>query len=181
MNTQLRDWTSDGPRRAGVMATGMGGTNAHVVLEEAPEPRETADARPPHLLILSAKTETALDQATHRLREFLNRNDSVNMSDVAYTLQVGRKAFPHRRFLVCSDREDAIAGLAENSKRLISSQVGRIAAAADLVVARRRRSLCRHGARSLRAFRRFQEGSRPMRADSRAAPWRRYPEDPLSG
>jgi len=85
VNTHLRDWTSDGPRRAGVMATGMGGTNAHVVLEEAPEPGESTHARPPHLLILSAKTETALDEATRRLREFLNRNDSVNMSDVAYT------------------------------------------------------------------------------------------------
>jgi len=122
VNTHLRDWTSDGPRRAGVMATGMGGTNAHVVLEEAPEPGESTHARPPHLLILSAKTETALDEATRRLREFLNRNDSVNMSDVAYTLQIGRKAFPHRRYLVCVDREDAVSALGqEGSKRVLSS------------------------------------------------------------
>jgi acyl transferase domain-containing protein len=100
VNNQLRDWTSAGPRRAGVMATGMGGTNAHVVLEEATEQREMPDAGPPHLLILSAKTETALDQATDRLREFLNRNSAVSISDVSYTLQVGRKAFPHRRCLV---------------------------------------------------------------------------------
>src|SRR5438874_5027616 len=66
VNTQLREWTSDGPRRAGVMSTGMGGTNAHVVLEEAPEPQVSTNATAPHLLILSAKTETALDQATHR-------------------------------------------------------------------------------------------------------------------
>src|SRR5947207_5092372 len=96
VNAQLREWTSDGPRRAGVMATGMGGTNAHVVLEEAPEPAAPTDARPPHLLILSARTETALDEATHRLRTFLNSHSSANMSDVAYTLQIGRKAFPHR-------------------------------------------------------------------------------------
>src|ERR1700704_4310602 len=81
VNTQLREWTSDGPRRAGVMSTGMGGTNAHVVLEEAPEPAEAGHVHPPHLLILSAKTETALDLATHRLRAFLSGNDSVNMSD----------------------------------------------------------------------------------------------------
>ena len=105
------------------MSTGMGGTNAHVVLEEAPEPGASTDASPPHLLILSAKTETALDQATHRLREFLKRNDSVNMSDVAYTLQIGRKAFPHRRCLVCADREDAIAALGqEDSKRVLSNR-----------------------------------------------------------
>ena len=122
VNTHLRDWTSEGPRRAGVMATGMGGTNAHVVLEEAPEPGESTHARPPHLLILSAKTETALDEATRRLREFLSRNDSVNMSDVAYTLQIGRKAFPHRRYLVCADREDAITALGqEGSKRVLSN------------------------------------------------------------
>ena len=123
VNTRLREWASDGPRRAGVMSTGMGGTNAHVVLEEAPEPQVSINATPPHLLILSAKTETALDQATHRLREFLNRNDSVNMSDVAYTLQIGRKAFPHRRCLVCSDREDAITVLGqEHSKRVLSNR-----------------------------------------------------------
>ena len=123
VNTRLREWTSEGPRRAGVMSTGMGGTNAHVVLEEAPEPLVSTNATAPHLLILSARTETALDQATHRLREFLNRNGSLNMSDVAYTLQIGRKAFPHRRCLVCADREDAITALGqERSKRVFSSR-----------------------------------------------------------
>ena len=150
VNTRLREWTSDGPRRAGVMSTGMGGTNAHVVLEEAPEPAASTHASSPHLLILSAKTETALDQATHRLREFLNRNDSVNMSDVAYTLQIGRKAFPHRRSLVCADREDAITAL--DAGRLEAGPFqpdGRIAASGDFFIARRRRSLRGHGPRSL--------------------------------
>jgi len=123
VNTRLREWTGDGPRRAGVMSTGMGGTNAHVVLEEAPQPAASTDAGLPHLLILSAKTETALDQATHRLREFLKRNDSVSMGDVAYTLQVGRKAYPHRRCLVCVDREDAVAALGQgDSKRVVSGR-----------------------------------------------------------
>src|SRR6267378_2707325 len=123
VNTHLREWASDGPRRAGVMSTGMGGTNAHIVLEEAPQLAASKDARPPHLLILSAKTETALDQVTHRLREFLDSNHSVNMNDVAYTLRIGRKAFTHRRCLVCADREDAIAALGqEGSKRVLSSR-----------------------------------------------------------
>src|SRR5256714_3551812 len=94
VNTQLRDGTSDGPRRAGVRSTGMGGTNPHAVLEEAPEPQVSTNASAPHLLILSARTETALDEATHRLRTFLNSHSPANMSDVAYTLQIGRKAFP---------------------------------------------------------------------------------------
>jgi len=123
VNTQLREWTSDGPRRAGVMSTGMGGTNAHLVLEEAPELPATTDASPSHLLILSAKTETALDQATDRLRAFLKRKDSLNMSDVDYTLQTGRKAFPYRRFLVCVDREDAVTTLGqEEPKRVLSDR-----------------------------------------------------------
>ncbi len=127
VSTELRDWTGLVPRRAGVMATGMGGTNAHVVLEEAPEQRHMTEAGPPHLLILSAKTETALEQATDRLREFLSRNDSVNMSDVAYTLQLGRKAHPHRRCLVCADREDAIAALGQDgSNRVVSGQSGEL-------------------------------------------------------
>ena len=77
---------------------------------------------PSHLLILSARSAAALDHATHRLRDFLERNDSVNMNDVAHTLRVGRRMFPHRRYLVCSSREDAIGALAEeNSKRVFSS------------------------------------------------------------
>ena len=121
VNTALRNWTSDGPRRAGVMATGMGGTNAHVVLEEAPapDPQEVERGRP-HLLVWSAKTETALDQAGDRLREFLRQNDSVSLSDVAYTLQVGRTPLPHRRFMVTSDREAtvrAVSGRADDARR----------------------------------------------------------------
>jgi len=123
VNTELNEWISDGPRRAGVMSTGMGGTNAHLILEEAPETAKGNEASPPHLVILSAKTETALDQATHRLREFLICNETVNMGDVAYTLQTGRKAFSRRRSLVCVNRDDAIAALSEeNSKRVFSDR-----------------------------------------------------------
>ncbi len=122
VNTELRKWTSDGPRRAGVMSTGMGGTNAHILFEEAPELQQGSHIGSSHLLILSARTPAALDHATDRLREFLERNDSVNMNDVAHTLRVGRRAFPHRRCLVSASREDAIAALAqENSRRVLSS------------------------------------------------------------
>jgi len=128
VNTALRSWTSDEgqPRRAGVMATGMGGTNAHLVLEEAPppapEPRE-ATGRLPQLLVWSAKSEAALAQAGDRLRDFLRRDDAVDLSDVAYTLQAGRTPFPHRRYVVCSDRADAVRAFdPENSKRLVSGR-----------------------------------------------------------
>jgi acyl transferase domain-containing protein len=124
VNTRLREWTSDGPRRAGVMSTGMGGTNAHVVLEEPPALEPSIEERAPHLLILSAKTERALDHVTDRFREFLRGRLSVNMSDVAHTLRIGRKAFPHRRCLVCAGRDDAIAALGQaDSKQVLSNCV----------------------------------------------------------
>ena len=124
VNTQLVPWASLSPRRAGVMSTGMGGTNAHVVLEEAPPLGAAANSDLPHLLVLSAKNAAALDTAAENLREFLKSNAAARMEDVAYTLQTGREAFPHRRILVCADREEAIATLAdEKSKRVVSSQI----------------------------------------------------------
>jgi acyl transferase domain-containing protein/acyl carrier protein len=123
VNTELCEWVCDGLLRAGVMSTGMGGTNAHVILEEAPELAASTEGSLAHLLVLSAKSETALDEATQRLREFLIGNESLNMGDVAYTLQLGRKPFSHRRSLVCVDRQDAIVALGEkNSKRIFSDR-----------------------------------------------------------
>jgi len=123
VNTQLADWLSKDPRRAGVLATGMGGTNAFLVMEEAPHVEVADSSSAAKLLTLSAKTESALDAATHRLREYLNQDDdSANMDDVAYTLQTGRKAYTHRRFLVCSDRADAVEILGqENSKKIATA------------------------------------------------------------
>lgn len=122
VNTESAKWMSDGPRQAGVMSTGMGGTNAFVVLEEAPELPRRPRIDSPQLVILSARSPDALDGATHRLSEFLQHNDSVNLSDVAHTLRVGRAAFQHRRCLVAASREDALATLAQkNSRRVLSS------------------------------------------------------------
>lgn len=113
VNTQARPWERGGqPRRAGVSAFGVGGTNAHVVLEEAP-PATPSDPAPAwQLLTLSAKSEPALQQATSNLLAYLQVHPDANLADVAYTLQVGRKAFAHRRFVVCKDANDAVATLA---------------------------------------------------------------------
>jgi acyl transferase domain-containing protein len=125
VNTELREWASDGPRRAGVMSTGMGGTNAYIVIEEAPELSGSIGAPSPQLLVLSAKTEAALDQTTHNLGEFLKNNETVKMSDVAHTFRIGRKAFPYRRSLVCIDRKDAVTKL-EQMYRNESYQIKRM-------------------------------------------------------
>ncbi len=112
VNTELRDWPADGgPRRVGVSAFGMGGTNAHVILEEAPPEPPPSPSRPRQLLLLSARTETALAAATTRLAAHLRAHPEANLADVAYTLKVGRKTFEHRRAVVCGNAEEAIAAL----------------------------------------------------------------------
>jgi len=118
VNTKLTEWQTNGsPRRAGVSSFGIGGTNAHIVLEEAPPTswQESTKAqnqgRSYQLLVLSAKSTPALDTATSNLLAHLKQHPQLNLADVAYTLAVGRKAFNHRRIVVCSDREDAVAAL----------------------------------------------------------------------
>ncbi|MFL5350194.1 MAG: type I polyketide synthase [Hyalangium sp.] len=107
-------WEATGtPRRAGVSSLGIGGTNAHAVLEEAPAMPPTGPGRPCQLLVLSAKTRSALDAASGRLLEQLNRNPSMALADAAWTLQTGRKEQRHRRFVVAERAPDAAARLAE--------------------------------------------------------------------
>ncbi|WP_437762184.1 beta-ketoacyl synthase N-terminal-like domain-containing protein [Sorangium sp. So ce281] len=123
VNTTLRSWPEGpSPRRAGLSSFGIGGTNVHVVLEEAP-PREQrrAEARPWYVLPLSAKTETALDAATANLAAHLEANATVDLADVAHTLQVGRRRMSHRRVVVCRDLADAAAALrTRDPKRVFS-------------------------------------------------------------
>lgn len=114
VNTKLTEWKQElTPRRAGVSSLGMGGTNAHVILEEAPFVEESDAGRKYKLLLLSAKTETALETATTNLRDRLQQQKDLNLADVAYTLQVGRREFNYRRMLVCQDTEDALNALHE--------------------------------------------------------------------
>jgi len=121
VNTRLREWHTHGyPRRAGVSSFGMGGTNAHIILEEAPTPAASESSRPWHLLALSAKTSSALEQATDHLVQHLQQHPALNLADVAYTLQVGRQPFAHRQMIVCRDQEDAVRAL-RNPKRVLTS------------------------------------------------------------
>lgn len=116
VNAHNQPWPrGDAPRRAGVSSFGVGGTNAHVIVEEAPIVSPSGPSRPVQLLLLSAKTPTALDRATDNLRDFLSQatevNLAVNLADVAYTLQQGRKGWKHRRFVIGRDLASAIAAL----------------------------------------------------------------------
>ncbi|WP_199741742.1 type I polyketide synthase [Corallococcus sp. CA047B] len=123
VNAAPHAWSAkNGPRRAGVSSFGIGGTNAHAILEQPPALPASGPGRPWKLLVLSAKTEAALDAATVRLAEHLERHPEVELADVAHTLQRGRKAFAHRRFLVCEDTRDAAAVLASGDpERLVTA------------------------------------------------------------
>jgi phthiocerol/phenolphthiocerol synthesis type-I polyketide synthase E len=111
VTTSTQPWERNGlPRRAGVSSFGVGGTNAHLVVEEAPE-RDPPDERRPHqLLALSGRSPEALDTATARLAEHLERHPELDLADVAFTLHVGRRPFRHRRVLVAAagDRAGAV-------------------------------------------------------------------------
>ncbi len=123
VSTKLSNWKTDRlPRRAGVSSFGVGGTNAHVVLEEAPPLPPSDPGQPWQLLLLSAKTPSALEQASDRLIAHLEQHPDQPLADVAYTLQVGRQAFAHRRALVCRDLPDALAALQQRDpERLLAS------------------------------------------------------------
>ena len=103
------------PRRAGISSLGVGGTNAHVVLEQAPAPPPTDPAPGPHLLLVSARTEAAADLAALRLAGHLDAPaiDGLDedLADVAHTLAVGRRRFLHRRAVVAQSDDEAAARL----------------------------------------------------------------------
>ncbi|WP_429848141.1 SDR family oxidoreductase [Brevibacillus panacihumi] len=113
VNTRLTVWEDDTdfPRRAGVSAFGMGGTNVHLILEEAPPRSEPGPSRPWQLLLLSGKTETALEQQMEDMAHFLSRQSDSKLADLAYTSKVGRKALEQRCAILCRDHNEALQAL----------------------------------------------------------------------
>lgn len=112
LNTKLLDWkTEKMPLRAIVNSFGIGGTNASLVLESSPVLQSSLSRRNCHLFVLSAKTEYALKQMVLQLQEYVEQNKELNLSDAAYTLQVGRSVFNNRYFIVCHDRNELLTEL----------------------------------------------------------------------
>ena len=125
-------WKRTGqPRRAGVSSFGIGGTNAHVIVEEAPlVPPAASTERRHELLVLSARSPAALDTATERLVRHLGQHPDLDPGDVAYTLQVGRKDFPHRRAIVYADVGEVTRALADSPGNVFTGfapRAGRVA------------------------------------------------------
>jgi acyl transferase domain-containing protein/acyl carrier protein len=120
----LTPWETNGhPRRAGVSAFGVGGTNAHVAVEEAPERAASRPSRPRQLLVVSAPSKAALETQTDNLADHLDdqvdhetaADPDVPLGDVSYTLWTGRRRFSHRRAVVADDRAGAIEALRDRS------------------------------------------------------------------
>jgi acyl transferase domain-containing protein/acyl carrier protein len=112
VNTRLHQWKSNGyPLRAGVSSFGIGGTNVHVILEEAPLNDNRAGSppvRPNKLFLLSAKSEPALERMARNLGRFFREHPGIDLDDAAYTLQVGRSAFKYREMFVCASSAEAM-------------------------------------------------------------------------
>lgn len=123
VNTTLKDWPVSGSRRRSCVSSfGIGGTNAYVILEEAPKIPIPLNSNTPQLLLLSAKTQVALETMVQNLGNYLKNHSEISLANVAYSLQVGRMEFEHRRAIVCRDREHAIASLLGEELHLESSR-----------------------------------------------------------
>jgi amino acid adenylation domain-containing protein len=122
VNAELRPWVGEGGTRvAAVSSFGIGGTNAHAVLEEAPAPAPSGASRPLQLLVLSARSAGALETVTDDLAAHLRQHPETPLADAAFTLQVGRRVLSHRRVLVARDAADAAAALSgRDPERLLS-------------------------------------------------------------
>jgi acyl transferase domain-containing protein/acyl carrier protein len=122
VNTELTNWEIDGvPRRAGVSSFGFGGTNAHVILEEAPAVAPSGPSRTWQLLTVSARTPSALESAALNLAHHLRRHADSSLADVAFTLKTGRHDFGRRRMLVCRSTEEAVTALESADPQVVFS------------------------------------------------------------
>ncbi|MBK9992034.1 MAG: amino acid adenylation domain-containing protein [Verrucomicrobia bacterium] len=123
--TKLTDWKRGAtPRRAGVSAFGVGGTNAHLIVEEAPLLPAPASSRPQQLLVLSAKSEAALQRMSENLAAHLEQQSQTSLADTAFTLALGRRGFPFRRALIAADSAEAVRKLrTSDAKSVITGKI----------------------------------------------------------
>ena len=123
VNSQIVDLdSSPKPLLASVSSFGVGGTNAHIVIEEAPErkPRKRMDSW--NIIPVSAKTKRSLVEYVHQIEDFLKQSEDLSLADVAHSCQIGRKAFKHKSYVVCKDISDAIQKMGSFDPRGVEDQ-----------------------------------------------------------
>jgi acyl transferase domain-containing protein len=119
--TMAEPWPGDRPRRAGVSSLGVGGTNAHVIVEEAPRAAATSAPAPPQqVLALSARDPETLAATAERLADFFESDPDSNLADVAHTLTSGRRHHGHRRVVTATDTATAVRLLRNKDRHLVA-------------------------------------------------------------
>ncbi|MBA4058278.1 MAG: hypothetical protein C0490_26410, partial [Marivirga sp.] len=110
VNNQSSEWNQSAhPLRAGVSSLGVGGTNVHVILEEAPVKTSSSSTnRPYQLMTISAKTPNALKRNIDNVVNYLEQNGKTDLSDIAYTLNACRTTFEYRKTLICRNHLEAV-------------------------------------------------------------------------
>ena len=110
------------PRIAGVSSFGVGGTNAHVIMAEPPVMAASGASRSKQVFFLSAKSKTSLDAMTENFRQWLAAHPDASLADAAYTLQVGRRSFKHRRLIVGGSHSEVIDAITNKDAQLIGTR-----------------------------------------------------------
>lgn len=122
VNVELKDWEkNEHPRRAGVSSFGIGGTNAHIILEEAPEREESSESRDWQMLLLSAKTESALKQKKINLLEHIESEKNISLPDISYTLALGHETHDYREVCIAKSKDEIISILSDSDSQEIFS------------------------------------------------------------
>ncbi|MDP3469725.1 MAG: amino acid adenylation domain-containing protein [Daejeonella sp.] len=124
VNAKLSPWESTKKRRAGVSSFGVGGTNVHIILEEAEQKEQKAEtSSKAQLISWSANSEESLNQYASKLLNYLKNNPETKLSDIAWTLESTRRDFAQRRFIIAGNPADLIQKLSEDLNKVSDTKI----------------------------------------------------------